>query len=236
MKRYAVTLILIFAFVLSCKSQPKIEIVGGDTYDWKKVSISENPLKAKIQIKNAGTEKLIINEVKPGCGCTTAPLDKSELAPGEVANLDVTLRISAGQHDVMKSIRISSNDPNNPNKILFLKANVFQPIEVSPTTYFPFNEMTVGKEATSTLKLKNNTDKPVKLSKIEITPEDVFVNLKGERTLKPGEEIDITAKTTPKKTGYFNCTLKINTDSPDMPEVVITGFGQIKESPLFNNK
>ncbi len=216
-------------------AQPKIEIVGGDSYDWGTVKPTQDPLTAKIKIKNAGTESLKITEVKPGCGCTTAPLDKNELKPGEEATLDVSLRIAGMQGNVVKSIRIASNDPNNSNKYLYLKANVFYPISISPTSYFAFNEMTVGQEATSKVTIKNNTNENITLSEVQVVPENLNVNLPKKLVLKAGESFDVVAKVVPDKKGYFNCTVKMKTNNSDQKEIIIPGYGNVKESPIFNN-
>ncbi len=230
-------LLVLLAFVFSgfVFAQPKLEVVGGDTYDWGTVRPHQDPLKAKIKIKNAGTELLKINEVKPGCGCTTAPLDKNELQPGEEATLDVTLRIGGMSSDIVKSIRISSNDPQNPNKYIYLKAKVFYPISLSPTSYLAFNEMTVGKESSSSIIIKNNTDKEITLSDIEVSPENLNVNLPKKLVLKPKSEFEVVAKVIPDKKGYFNCFIKMKTSDPDMKELNIPGYGHVKESPVFNN-
>src|SRR5437667_12794840 len=71
----------------SAKAQPvgKIEIVGGDTYNWGNVQPGE--LKATIQVKNTGQGDLKITDVHPGCGCTvTSPIDKNPLKPGETGS------------------------------------------------------------------------------------------------------------------------------------------------------
>ncbi len=232
-KLLAFAVILIVPFLAF--SQPKLEIVGGDSYDWGTVKPTQDPLSAKIKIRNAGTELLKITEVKPGCGCTTAPLDKNELKPGEEATLDVKLRIAGYSGNVVKSIRIASNDPQNPNKYLYLKANIFHPISVTPTSYLAFNEMTVGKEATSKVTIKNNTNESITLSDIQVSPENLTVNLPKKLTLKAGESFEVVAKVVPEKKGYFNCTIKIKTSNPDQKEIVIPGYGNVKESPLFNN-
>lgn len=226
---------IFFLFSNLIFAQPKLEIVGGDTYNWGTVKPTDDPLKAKVKIRNAGTELLKITEVKPGCGCTTAPLDKSELNPGEEATLDIALRIGGAANEITKSIRISSNDPKNPNKYLFLKARVYHPISLSPTQYFTFNEMTVGKESTAKLTMKNNTDHKVKLSNVEFTPADLSLNLPKEKILLPGETFELIAKVIPQKKGYFNCSVKIKTTDPDMKELVIPGYGNVKESLIFNN-
>lgn len=216
-------------------AQPKLEIVGGDSYDWGTVKPTQDPLKAKIKIKNAGNELLKITEVKPGCGCTTAPLDKNELNPGEEASLDVTLRIAGYSGNVVKSIRIASNDPANPNKYLYLKANVFHPISITPTSYLAFSEMTVGQEATAKVTLKNNTNQDITITDVEIVPDNLNVNLPKKLVLKANESFDVIAKVIPDKKGYFNCSIKMKTSNPDQKEVIIPGYGNVKESPIFNN-
>ncbi|MGC8749067.1 MAG: DUF1573 domain-containing protein [Candidatus Kapaibacteriota bacterium] len=233
MKRLFVLVLLTFPILLL--AQPKIEIVGGDSYDWGTVKATQDPLKAKIKIKNTGTEVLKITEVKPGCGCTTAPLDKNELKPGEEATLDVSLRIAGYQGNVVKSIRIASNDPTNPNKYLYLKANIFVPISITPTSYFAFNEMTVGKEATAKVTIKNNTNESITITPEQVVPDNLNINIPKKLVLKAGESFDVIAKVVPDKKGYFNCSIKLHTTNSDQKEIIIPGYGNVKESPLFNN-
>ncbi len=215
---------------------PKLEIVGGDTYDWGKVTPKDGPLKAKINIKNVGNELLKVTEVKPGCGCTTAPLDKNDIKPGETATLDVTLNIGSASHQLTKTIRISSNDLNDPNKMLMLKCDVFNPIEIKAPNYFAFGEMRVGFESAATAKVKNNTEKDIVLSDFVVTPANTTVNATGPITLKPGQEIEFIAKAKPEQVGYYNCNFKMKTNHPDYLEMTIYGYGNVKESPVFNNK
>lgn len=228
-------LILAFLLPFFVFAQPKLEILGGDSYDWGTVKPTQDPLKAKIKIKNSGNEILKITEVKPGCGCTTAPLDKNELKPGEEASLDVTLRIAGYSGNVVKSIRIASNDPANPNKYLYLKANVFHPISITPISYFAFSEMTVGQEATAKVTLKNNTTQDITITDVEVVPDNLSVNLPKKLVLKANESYDVIAKFIPDKKGYFNCSIKMKTSNPDQKEIVIPGYGNVKESPIFNN-
>ncbi len=124
MKRTLALVVFLFVpFLLF--AQPKIEIVGGDTYDWGTVKRTDDPLRAKIKIKNVGTEVLKITEVKPGCGCTTAPLDKNELKPGEEASLDVTLRITGYQGNVTKKCQNSLERPNKSKQISLFESQYF---------------------------------------------------------------------------------------------------------------
>jgi len=215
--------------------QPKLTIIGGDTYDWGLVSPKDSPLKTTIIIKNDGDAMLEINQVKPACGCTSAPLTKSKLKPGDTTSIHVQLRIGNRASKVTKTIRITSNDPKIPNKIYYLKCKVFLPLEISPTPYFTFNQMKVGQESVSVLNLKNNTKKTVTLSEIVIKPADLIFNLKNNTKIKPGESIKLSAKITPKKAGYFNCSIRMKTTAKDMPQLYISGYGNVQESSIFNN-
>ncbi|MDQ1267147.1 MAG: hypothetical protein QG635_2301 [Bacteroidota bacterium] len=234
MMRLLSSLVLFFMVAGSLLAQPKIEIVGGDTYDWGKVKPNQSPLSAKIKLTNTGTEKLVISEVKPGCGCTTAPIDKKELEKGDTANLDVKLNLGAGSGIITKSITISSNDPQQEKKILFLKANIIREVSVNPM-FFTFGEMKVGSEFTSAVKVKNESQQEVTISGFKVTPENLVINLSSPKTLKPGEEVEVIAKAKPENKGYFNCSVSMKTTHPDYPEVTVTGYGNVAESPIFNN-
>lgn len=236
MKKYLLFLAM-FAFVaISANAQPKIEIVGGETVDWNDVTPKDDPLKSEVMIKNVGTETLKITEVKPTCGCTTAPLGKYELAPGETTNLQITLTIGSTSGRQHKSIRIASNDPATPTKIISLRANVIRPIEIKPTPYFTFNNMEVGKEASSKLFVKNNTSGTITISDFTVSPDFVKINISGKKVIKPGEEIELIATMVPKASGFINPSVKFKTTHKDTPEIDIRGYGNVKESAIFNPK
>src|SRR5687767_4251785 len=76
-------------FTVSANAQGRVDVIGGDTYDWGKVVPGE--LQAVIEIKNSGDSVLKIDRVQPGCGCTTSPIDKNVLAPGESGKINVKL-------------------------------------------------------------------------------------------------------------------------------------------------
>ncbi len=234
---------ILFLFTVSAFAQPKIEIIGGDTYNWGDVKLSEGPLKATVKIKNSGTEELLIQNVKPSCGCTTAPLDKDRLKPGETAKLDITLKISHGG-TISKSIRIASNDPKVPNKNLTISANVIEMLKIEPTSYIRFKELQVGKESMASLSLFNNDKMPMKVKKSNIEPSYMIVNfvtakgevMNNEAVIAPGQKIDLRVKVTPQASGYFKSKITLTSDHPDHKLIEVSGYGNVNESPLFNAK
>ncbi len=235
MKYFFAPIIVLFLAVSAVFAQPKLEIGGGTTHDWGDVKSYESPLKTDITLKNSGDAKLVIEQVKPTCGCTTAPLDKSELKPGESTVMHVTLNLGRSTGPLSKGITIRSNDPERSTQIVRLKANVINPIDLSPKAYITFDKMQVGREKTVKLKIINRSEQTVTLKDITYSPSDLVVNLQGEITLKPNEEIPLVVKATPKKTGYYSCKVTIKTTHPEIPEISIPGYGNVQESPIFNN-
>lgn len=210
-------------------AQPKLTIIGGDTHDWGKVKPKDDPLKATIKIKNEGNELLKISDVRPGCGCTTAPLDKKELNPGEIASMDVTLKLGATSGMMTKSITINSNDPQSATKVLYLKADVVRPIQILPTQYFSFGEMTVGTKSEAKLIIKNTSTQDIVLSDFESLA-GITLNLTKPTTIPGGGEVELIAKVTPNDKGYFNGVVKMKTNHPDYASLDIIAYGNVKPS------
>jgi len=207
----------------SCFSQPKLEIEGGDTYDWGKINPKGQPLTAQIRFFNRGTDTLKITEVKPGCGCTTAPLDKNNIEPGGYATLSVTLKVSS-DGPVSKSITIRSNDQSMPVKYLILKADITSPIGLS-VPYIALTNMSTEKETTSKITIKNNTTKVVKIKSVVIEPKELIINVKKGTKIPANSEITLEVKFTPIKSDNMTGKITFLTDCPEQEKVDISVWG-----------
>lgn len=233
MKYLAITLFAIFTFGFGiANAQPKLEIIGGDTYNWGVVKPSQSPLKAKIVIKNAGSDTLKISEVRPGCSCTSSPISKNLIAPKDTASMMVSLNVGSTKGNVTKSVKIVSNDPDNSQMYLFLKADVFYPVSLAPYSYFVFNDLRVGKESTSKLTLKNNTDESLTLSNFSVNPDLFTLNVMGKKVIEPKGSFELIIKHVPQKTGVLNGSVKFNTSNPDAKEMYIQIYGTVRESEV----
>lgn len=228
-------LLIFLSLVYTTVAKPKLEIVGGNTKDWGKVTLKQSPLKHKLTLKNSGSEILKINRLKPTCGCTTAPLNKSELKPGESTTVDVSMSITGVSGKMHKQIAIETNDPKSPYINYMLIADVVLPLTVSPTTYLPFGNLQVGVETKSKLKIKNTSESNITLSEVKTNMPEIKVNLNGNKMLKPGQEIEMIASVKPSKSGNLSARISIKTSSNEIPELVINGFGKVEPSPFFNN-
>lgn len=228
--------LIFFAFGFSTLlAQPKLEIEGGNTYDWGKVTPEQNPLKASIKLYNNGDKTLEIKRVKPGCGCTTAPLDTNIIDPGKFATLDVTLNVSTYDGPVTKSISIFTNEPEE-RTMLMIKANVMRPITVFPK-FLSFPKLFVNEESVGKVVITNNTDNPVKVTGVEVSARvvagakdgeaNMTVNVKAGDIINPKEAFPVEAKLVAKSTGRLSSSVKIQTDSKEMGLIEISGWGSI---------
>lgn len=235
MKKYSV-FFMFFLISALAYSQPKLEIVGGNTYDWGKSNPAQSPLKATIQIKNVGNEVLKIAEVKPGCGCTTAPLDKYEIQPKDFATMNVTLNTSSYTDEVTKSIRITSNDPVNGDSYLFLKTFVFRPIKVEPSVYLGKSIINVNEKTVFEYKLKNQTDKPIKILSLTPSPSNLVLNITKGEVIPPNQEKSYSISFTPSEIGRFNGSLKITTDNKSSEDIILYLYGNVVKDDPDQNK
>ncbi|MCL2040344.1 MAG: DUF1573 domain-containing protein [Bacteroidetes bacterium] len=236
MNKLIVTLIAFVSIPLVCLAQPKFVIVGGDGYDWGKVSPADSPLKATVTFKNEGNEKLVISKVKPGCGCTAAKPEKDTLEPGDTTTMSIELRISGSglQH---KTIDIETNDPDKKITKYKLTCDLVRDIIIKPGEHISFRgeHVIVGKEILETFFIKNNSDKPIKFYDLQVAPDMIKLSLPTDFILKPGEEKEATAKWTPTESNQqFNGQIIIKTDSNNSPTITIGMHGHAMINPMSN--
>ena len=222
----------IFALMsISLYAQPKIEISNNATYDWGRVKASEPMLKTVMVFKNVGTEPLKIYSVSPACGCTTAPLTKTEIAPGDTAQLPISLNISSYTGKVNKTIAVHTNDPEHRSIDISLNAFVVRPLSLFPNI-LNFANLIVGEQSVAKIVLNNTSDNSIKINSVEVTPKELKVNIKSGDEIKPGENFALEADYTPKpgeEGTRFLCKVVLHTTNPDVPEITISGFGNIVE-------
>ena len=89
-------------------------------------------------LKSAGDDSLKILNVIPGCGCTKAPLEDSELAVGDSTRLEILFSTGHYSSRVTKSPRIETNE-GPPHKSVRIVANVVtRPDSTYPITFKPY--------------------------------------------------------------------------------------------------
>ncbi len=175
-----------------------------------------------VAITNAGDSTLEIGEVRVQCGCTSAPLDKKRLAPGEQTSMHISVSLPAGSGTFSKYVTVFSNDPSGAH-VLRLKADVVRPIQLE-SGFLAFNRGDVGAPSLAEVELAVHVDSVVTISASTPTP--------GVRVLTPmplkasrGERVKIVFEYTPTAPGPFNVIAAINTSLSGYETIDVSGYG-----------
>ena len=82
-------------------------------------------LEYSFKFKNEGDKPLVIESVRPACGCTGAATDgKNEYASGESGEIKITFNTQGREGHVEKGISVSTNDTLNSQINLKFKCDV----------------------------------------------------------------------------------------------------------------
>jgi hypothetical protein len=227
--------IIILSVVISCLSfacdevpaQPKL--VVSDTINWGVVVPDVPPgetakLHKDVVLKNEGDAILRISEVNPSCGCTSAPLDKDSLLPGESTTMRVSLNLPLSNGMLQKYITVKSNDRDDPVKTLTLKVDVQRPLQLS-SAFIPFNRGEVGKPVDGAFTLSSFTDKKIDV-KISTTDERTKV-LTPAFTIDPKGSAEVKVQYVPQEEGPFQVTVTIETSLEGYRSFTMKGYGAI---------
>ena len=99
----------------------KIEF-SKETHDYGNIKYDGEPY-CSFEFKNTGDEPLIISNAKGSCGCTVPEWPKEPIAPGAKGSIRVKYDTKR-PGPINKSVTITSNAINEPNKVIRIKGEV----------------------------------------------------------------------------------------------------------------
>lgn len=220
--------IFVFLTGLSLVAAPRLRFENGNVVNWGKIHKTDEPLTTKVKIYNDGDDTLKILNVKPGCGCTTAPLDKNAIEPKGFATLDITLHVPNHPGQITKSIFIQTNDSSNADTYLYLKVEIIPPLKFFPDSKVLASNLLVGDTSLYKVIIQNLTDTDITIKEPRAEPEDeISSNLRPDIVIKPNEKYTMEVKIFPNTIGNFNGKIKFKTTFPDLPRVEIPVFGVV---------
>lgn len=127
MKKLLFTLSLAFAASTAAFAQP--ELVTGpaisidkDSHDYGEVPFGGNG-ECEFKVTNTGTEPLVLAQCTGSCGCTVPKCDPNPILPTETSIITVKYDTKR-PGPIHKTVTISSNAVNAPQKIVTIKGNV----------------------------------------------------------------------------------------------------------------
>jgi hypothetical protein len=188
-------------------------------------------------VRNRGQADLVIEDVKPGCGCTVAKFDKV-IAPGAEGKIELVLNGEQVHGKFSKTAVVKTNDPDHPELTLTIAGNEIPFLKVLPEgTIYLHGRYDEAIEKTVNL-TSNEKD-----FKLEITSVTSNIDDKITYKVEPGATRDEYVLRVTKKTGlepssaYGNITIKNNsTKSPEtVLQVHVMTKGSISVTPQTLN-
>ncbi|HKH63178.1 MAG TPA: DUF1573 domain-containing protein [Flavitalea sp.] len=85
-------------------------------------------VQVSFRFKNTGNKPLIIQSVRPGCGCTVADYPKEPIAPGGEGEITGSFDSHGRENLQRKEIAVIANTKGSPHHTLFFEVDVFKPV------------------------------------------------------------------------------------------------------------
>lgn len=87
-------------------------------------------------IRNDGDLSLEILSVRASCGCTAVNASQNIVAPGATATIHASFNLANRSGAQVKTITVTSNDPERPTTLLTLRGNIVKPLTANPAALY----------------------------------------------------------------------------------------------------
>lgn len=182
-------------------------------------------LEHTFEIKNAGDAPLKILAIRPQCGCTEIGDTPAVIAPQETGLFPFSLRTHKVHRRYAKNVRITTNDPDNPQIVLKLCGVSRERIEVEPTRAY-FGRIMPSEVRTKVLRIINHAAEPLEPTLPPLNPQSSFTYELSE--LEQGRVFELRLTNKPAdEPGAFSETLKLQTNWETEPVVRISVNGEV---------
>lgn len=177
-------------------------------------------------MRASGTDSLKILNVKPGCGCTKAPIKKEIVAPGDSTAVELIFTsIESYRGSLQKSATVTCNDDARGTFLLRFKATInTHPDSAKPAQLTPWNVdiPSASRAKEFDVLVKNVSKEPLQLSLVSYPFEFINVTLPSG-TINPGSSGTIKVKVAPGcKENEFEKSFTFTTGTaPDSPRYTV---------------
>ena len=170
---------------------PKIRFATA-MYDFGRAQSGEL-VKHTYIFTNIGDETLILANVQPQCGCTTAGEWTKQVEPGKTGSIPIQLNTANQPSQVFKQVTVTCNDKSQGTLFLQLRGTVYKPLEVNPQLAV-LNLSPDSELASTIVTITNSTDEPLTLSEPESNNKAFKAELK---TIAPGKGYQLVISSVP---------------------------------------
>ena len=204
---------LVFILVVLAGSQlqgqdPAAELVIPDSlFDFGYFAV-DGKVMHRFWLYNEGDDTLRIIKVKAHCGCSTAPIQSDNIAPGDSTYVDFYFDSKRLTGLVKKSASIISNDPERPLRDITIVAFTGQPhplVEITPEVV-NMGRLSMDKlDNVFVAEIKNKMADEIHLDLVDFSEAYVRAEL-ADTILKAGEttKLKMTLLRIPNKPHYYH--------------------------------
>jgi hypothetical protein len=193
-------------------------------YDFGKVRSGEL-FKHSFIFTNMGDALLVLTNVQPQCGCTTAGEWSHQVEPGKTGTIAVQFNSANFSGPVLKTITVTSNDKSQPSVGLQLKGIVWKPIDVKPTLVVLTIPSGTQSNVTTPVHIVNNMEEPITLS----PPESNNKMFRGElRTNIVGKDFQVVICAVPPFQPNARGQITLKTSSASTPMISFTVWANVQ--------
>ncbi len=231
---------LLFTFDVNAQAEISFE---EREYNFGEIDEAGGSVSHRFVVRNTGKAPLIIQNVKPSCGCTTPGWTKEPIMPGKEGYIDAKYNPLNRPGAFNKSLTITSN-ASKPTEVIFIKGTVIpKPATIEdklPTQLgnlrVRYNTLNMGnitteKPVSKTYTIYNAGNADIGLKVVRKAPEYITVRFQPT-VLKPGAEGEIVVTYDAAKSGEFGFNsdqIMISTTDAAMPDKTFTVMATITE-------
>ncbi|MCA6066648.1 DUF1573 domain-containing protein [Chryseobacterium sp. RG1] len=112
-----------YANVLPTDNSPVVRVLA-DAIKWKSESIDVGnipqgkPKAIRFEFTNTSNKPIVIENVAPSCGCTTADYTKTPILPGKKGFVEASYN-AANAGAFMKTVNVTTSDSKTPKTLSF---------------------------------------------------------------------------------------------------------------------
>lgn len=186
----------------------------------------------QFEVKNAGTDTLFISRVKPSCGCTSAPLTKDVIAPGESIWLDITFNSKRFSGKVTKKVSVFCNDPDQPESVIQFTAQIETARKQIMVAHEPVDlgSLLPDRPNQTKVELTNMGTEPYRLTLVD-WPKEWMQASWEEKVVDPNATVELEVGTIGgAPMGKFETSMTIDIQGRDQSRISfpITGIGLVE--------
>ncbi len=173
-------------------------------------------VKHAFRVRNEGDAPLEIT-ARPSCGCVTPRVD-NVIPPKSEGVIEAELRTAGFRGPQVKTIQVTSNDPDTPQLTLRLTTNIRTAIEVQPSENIQI-ALTPEQPAQQEVVITSNLDEPLEVQQLNVTVP--FAKAEAQKIDDKRTRVVITVSPDAPM-GRANFLVTARTNSASMPQVNIS--------------